>query len=236
MPKRSWKQGDCSSHSCHRHYFHYFRSVLNEHQIGFIMIKEVTGSLKLWFYNPKYRHFLEVFWFAIITLSIHYGYRFWANSLHYSPIKGVMNNLQLVLTQWVFDQSVWINRNILGISMQLGDKIMNFDNGSWIKLNYSCSGDKQILQFALLILIYPGLWKRKIWFIPLGMIIIHFTNVLRIVLLSVVSINRPEYWHLAHNTVLRAMFYVVILALWIIWVEKINKPGFKPNESSGSSV
>ena len=75
----------------------------------------------------------------------------------------------------------------------------------------------------LLIIIYPGIWKRKLWFIPLGMIIIHFTNILRIVLLSVVSINKPEWWHLAHDTALRGLFYVVILILWIIWVERINR-------------
>jgi hypothetical protein len=41
-------------------------------------------------------------------------------------------------------------------------------------------------------------------------------------MLSLVSIYKPEYWHFAHDTVLRGMFYVVILVLWIIWVEKIN--------------
>jgi exosortase/archaeosortase family protein len=57
----------------------------------------------------------------------------------------------------------------------------------------------------------------------MGMVIIHFTNILRIVLLSLVSITNPEWWHIAHNTVLRGMFYVVILILWIIWVERVNK-------------
>lgn len=173
--------------------------------------------------SSRYKQFLEVFWFAAITLAIHYSYRFWANSIHYWPIRAWMNEIHQVLTGWVFSQSVWINQQILNISLTISDHTMTFDNGSWISINGSCAGDKQILQFMLLILIYPGIWKQKVWFIPLGMLIIHFTNVLRIVLLSLVSINKPEWWRLAHDTVLRGLFYVVILILWIIWVERINR-------------
>ncbi len=195
------------------------------------------AGVKSFFYEPRYKHLRDVFWFAVITLAIHYSYRFWANSLHYWPIQSWMNDLHQVMVGWVFNQSTWAIQHILNIPLQLSGTIMYFDNGSWTSINSSCSGDKQILQFALLVLIYPGLWKRKLWFIPMGMVIIHFTNVLRIVLLGVVSVNKPELWHTAHNTVLRAMFYVVILILWIIWVERINKkPEAGPEiSSSGKS-
>jgi exosortase/archaeosortase family protein len=175
------------------------------------------------FTESRYKHFRDVFWFAVITLTIHYSYRFWAISLQYWPIQASMNELHQMMTGWILNQTIWVDRYILNISMNITGQTITFDNGSWISINESCAGDKQILQFALLILVYPGIWKRKLWYIPLGMVIIHLTNILRIVLLSIVSINNPEYWHIAHNTVLRAMFYVVILALWIIWVERINK-------------
>ena len=174
------------------------------------------------FRDSRYKHIRDVFWFAVITLAIHYSYRFWSYSLHFWPILATMNELQQGLTNWVYIQSMWVNRNILNIPMQAADHTMYFNNGSWISINLSCAGDKQILQFFLLLLIYPGLWKQKLWYIPLGMIILHCTNILRIVLLSLVSIYRPEWWHIAHNFVLRGMFYVVILVLWIIWVERIN--------------
>jgi exosortase/archaeosortase family protein len=142
-----------------------------------------------------------------------------------------MNDLHQIMTKWVFIQSVWVDQHILNISMRLSGQTMYFDNGSWISINASCAGDKQILQFTLLLLIYPGLWKKKLWYIPLGMAILHFTNIFRIVLLSLVADNRPEWWHIAHDIVLRGMFYLVILILWIIWVERINqKPSPALNE------
>jgi exosortase/archaeosortase family protein len=181
-----------------------------------------TGGLVSFFRERRYRHFRDVFWFAVITLAIHYFYRFWANGLHYWPIQEWMNDLQQGMTRWVFVQSTWFDRHLLGLMVQTTGQTLYFENGSWISINSSCAGDKQILQFALLVLIYPGLWKNKLWYVPAGMVIIHLTNILRIVLLSLVSVNKPEWWHFAHNTVLRGMFYVVILVLWIVWVEGIN--------------
>ena len=179
--------------------------------------------IKTFFRDFRYQQIREVFWFAVITLAIHYAYRFWANSLFFWPIKPWMNELQQVMSGWVFSQSTWVDRHILNISFRISEQTMTFDNGCWISINRSCAGDKQILQFLLLVLIYPGIWKRKLWYIPLGMVIIHFTNVLRIVLLSLVSISKPAWWHLAHDTALRGMFYLVILILWIIWAEWINQ-------------
>jgi exosortase/archaeosortase family protein len=182
----------------------------------------ITIWIKNFFTAPGYKQIRDVFWFAVITLAIHYSYRFWANSLDFWPIQAWMTALHHAMTGWVYVQSTWVDQYILRIPMELSAPSMYFENGCYITINSSCAGDKQILQFALLLLIYPGNWKRKLWYIPLGMLIIHCTNIFRIVMLSLVSIYKPEYWHFAHDTVLRGMFYVVILVLWIIWVEKIN--------------
>jgi exosortase/archaeosortase family protein len=133
-----------------------------------------------------------------------------------------MKELQGFMTGLVFDQSTWVNRHILNIPMTLSCKTMSFENGHGMSINESCAGDKQILQFVLLMLIYPGLWKRKLWYIPLGVVIVHFTNILRVVLLALVSANKYEWWHFMHNTLLRGMFYVVIFALWVVWVKRVS--------------
>ncbi|MCX6266910.1 MAG: archaeosortase/exosortase family protein [Bacteroidetes bacterium] len=183
------------------------------------------GRIKMFFTDSRYRQFREVFWFAVITLAIHYSYRFWANRLDFWPIEAWMNGLHHEMTRWVFYQSLWVDQHILRLSVRVTDLTMFFDNGWWITINGSCAGDKQLLQFILLLLIYPGNWKHKLWYIPLGTLIIHFTNIFRIAMLSLVSLYKPEWWHFAHDVVLRGMFYVVILILWIIWTERINPSG-----------
>ncbi len=182
----------------------------------------VLSGIKRFLREKKFRQVRGVMWFVMITLAIHYSYRFWANTLHYWPVQAWMAGLHQYMTDWVFNQSVWVNQHILCIPMRIQDHTMWFNNGSGVMINASCSGDKQILQFALLMLLYPGPWRKKLWYIPMGMLIVHATNIIRVVLLSVTAVMEPHYMKTVHDTALRAMFYVVIFALWMGWEEKLR--------------
>lgn len=181
-----------------------------------------TTILK-WFFeflkDPKYQQIRGVFLFIAITLTIHYIYRFWAMGLHFYPIHIWMESFRDFMAKMVYEQSTWVNCHIFGLNLEKEGMTMFFLNGSAITIDGGCSGDKQILQLALLLLIYPGRWRYKIWFIPLGIIIVHATNVLRIVLLSVVTIWRFEWMDIAHDLVLRGIFYVVIFGIWMLFVK-----------------
>jgi exosortase/archaeosortase family protein len=125
----------------------------------------------------------------------------------------------------VYKQSTWVITHVLNIKIAENNNAFFCQNGAGLILNDSCSGIKQIMQFAILMLIFPGPWKHKAWFIPLGMFIVHLTNVLRIILLAVVAEHSPANIKYAHDNWLRIMFYVVIFGLWLIWVEKIAVKG-----------
>jgi exosortase/archaeosortase family protein len=177
---------------------------------------EINKSIK------KYRLYVlkDVIIFMIITLTIHFAYRYWANTLHYIPMESQMNLAHEKMAQVVFDQSTWIIKNVLGIPFTIGpDRFIYFENNGFVAINHSCSGLKPMLQYLLLMLIFPGPWKHKAWFIPMGLLIVHFTNLFRISGLAVVTITIPEYWDFAHDYVFRPFFYVVIFFLWVWWVE-----------------
>lgn len=54
----------------------------------------------------------------------------------------------------------------------------------------------------------------------MGLVIIHLTNIFRIIILSVVVMNWPQQWDFIHLWIMRPFFYVVIFIMWVIWVEK----------------
>jgi exosortase/archaeosortase family protein len=174
------------------------------------------------------RHRLDVFTdvllFIIITLVIHYSFRYWANQLDYAPVKAQIYNLEGRMADMVYYQSKWFVVNVLRIEITAVDQIktMYFTNNGYIAVNRSCSGFKQILQFALLLMVFPGLWKRKLWFIPLGVVVVHLINLFRIIGLSVVVITIPQHWDFSHDYVFRPIFYIVIFMMWVWWVEKIG--------------
>lgn len=177
---------------------------------------------RLWI-EPKFKGLREVFLFVVITLAIHYSYRFWAQDLDFYPIKQTMTIFRDFMARMVYDQSTWVDEKVFGIQLKREGNLMWFSNGAGISINGSCSGDKQLLQLALLLILFPGRWKYKVWFIPLGLILVHATNILRIVLLSLVAIGKPEWMDTVHDTALRGMFYLVIFIVWWAFTKINNK-------------
>jgi exosortase/archaeosortase family protein len=163
--------------------------------------------------------------FAIITIVIHYSYRFWAMDLDYKPIHNQVMAAHDALSEIVYRQSSWFDAHVLKIPIITDDenRVIHFEGNGFIGISEGCSGLKQILQVFLLFLIYPGPWKHKAWFIPMGIILVHLTNLFRITGLSVVVVNWPAYWQFSHDYMFRPFFYVVIFFLWVWWVEKFSK-------------
>ncbi|GAB4319021.1 MAG: hypothetical protein Kow00127_11150 [Bacteroidales bacterium] len=93
-------------------------------------------------------------------------------------------------------------------------------NTGYVYVNLSCSGLKQFYQWFFLMILYPGPWKHKAWFIPFGLLIIHLVNVMRIIGMILVTIHLSEYWDFMHDYVMRPFFYVVMFLLWVWWNEK----------------
>ena len=93
-----------------------------------------------------------------------------------------------------------------------------FDNGVWI--GERCNGVKLFGVFSIFIIAFPGNIKTKIWFIPLGILIIHLANVIRIAILTIISSYNPSILDFNHNVTFQVIVYAIILILWFIWLKK----------------
>lgn len=164
---------------------------------------------------------IDVLLFVIITWGFHI---FWWS--FYQHIYGISSFAAIAdwLAEAVYIISAWIDAHIMRMDIVLYWKnLIHFNaNNTGIVINESCSGFKQMWQVVVLFLLFPGPWKHKLWFIPAGMFAMFVTNIIRVVLLSVVMIHWPEHWDFIHLWVLRPFYYVVIFALWVWWVEKFG--------------
>lgn len=185
------------------------------------MVKNYS-ELKALLNDKKMEPLVDVAIFIILTLVIHFTYRAWA-AANYLPIGDFMANMHDFLAQRVFVESSWFIQNILGMEITTANRTMYWANEGYIAINYGCSGLKQMIQFALLMAIFPGPWRHKLWYIPLGVFIVHLTNLFRIIGLAVVLVSVPDYWKFSHDYLFRPFFYVVIFSLWVYWVEKLKK-------------
>jgi len=186
--------------------------------------------------DKRFHPLMDTGLFIIITLAIHYGYRYWEHGMQYYLFgfqvltPGMFDNF----TQVVFEHThKFLN---LLLPNETYGRTFVFENQCSVRIVPSCSGIKQMLQISLLLLIYPGPWKHKLWFIPMGIVIIHFTNIIRLTGLGIVMANWPEHWQFSHDYPARIIFYVVIFFLWVIWNDKFYRKTQKPIKKPADKV
>jgi exosortase family protein XrtF len=93
-------------------------------------------------------------------------------------------------------------------------------NGLWI--GDPCNGIVVMALFAGFIIAFPGKIKNKLWFIPLGIFLIHLVNILRVVALSIIVYYAPQYLDFNHTYTFTIVVYSVVFILWYIWTKKYS--------------
>jgi len=99
--------------------------------------------------------------------------------------------------------------------------IDNFKAAS-IYLDRGCMGRNVLLGYAALIAVFPGKFVHKLWYIPMGLLIITFVNILRISGLAITAYCCPEYSDINHHFIFKIVAWIVIFILWIIWFNKFS--------------
>lgn len=85
-----------------------------------------------------------------------------------------------------------------------------------------CSGlEMFVVYIVFLLIVNLGAWKRLLWYLPLGLIIIILFNVLRIVSLAFIYNFMPQYLDFNHKYTFVLVVYGAIFSLWYLWVSKI---------------
>lgn len=184
--------------------------------VSFQKIKEL--------YNDKrYQTYFDVGLFIILIFSFHGLYLIWNKQFDYWPVKDAIDRLFVWASALLFDQSTWTLDHVFQIDIFTKGQTIAFLNNenyySYVTVAPECTSLKQWMHWLFLMLIFPGPWKHKAWYIPLGLVIIEFVNVARVVGISLYLIRIPDGFEFAHNVIFKTMFYVIIFLMWMVWVE-----------------
>ena len=160
----------------------------------------------------------NVILFIVITLAFHFIWKIFQDQIEGAALVIRMGDWLATRAYLAAD---WVQTRLLSMNYTTAEpNIFRFPGSGSIIINETCSGLKQFYQVIVLFVLFPGPWKHKTWFIPTGILIMHLTNIFRVVMLSVAMAHLPQYWDFVHDWVLRPFFYVVLFALWIWWVER----------------
>lgn len=129
----------------------------------------------------------------------------------------VTENL-IVVTEWVmsvlgygvnefFQQTDGLFRSRVGI-----------DGAAGVFVGPSCDGVVLFALFVIFVSAFPGKWSRKLWFIPVGLAIIHAANIIRIISLLFIQLYfGEEALQFNHDYTFTVFVYAIIFWLWYVF-------------------
>ena len=188
------------------------------------VLKQMTinrQKIKELYADKRYQTYFDVGLFFVLIFSFHFLYSFWNYTLDYWPIKSWVDKLFAWASALLFDQSTWTLEHVFRFDFFTRGKTIWFLNNenfySGVTVAPECTSLKQWMHWLFLMLIFPGPWKHKAWYIPLGLVIVELTNVVRIVGISLFLKPFTHDFALAHDGIFKVMFYVVIFLMWAVW-------------------
>jgi len=114
---------------------------------------------------------------------------------------------------------VWI----FSIENVLNVNILTLPNGRSILLWPDCTGVKHSFEIIFIMILYPGPAKKKLWYIPLSVLVVLFSAMVHFLILSIVLAEKPEYFPFAHSQLSRWIFFFFFFLIWLFWEEVIRK-------------
>ena len=107
-------------------------------------------------------------------------------------------------------------------------QVIGIDGSDGVWIGSSCNAVTLFCLFAVFIAAYPGQQKKKIWFLPLGILLIHILNIFRVVALALIAFYNPKVLDFNHTYTFTFIIYGFIFLLWMVWV---NKYSSLPNDA-----
>lgn len=99
--------------------------------------------------------------------------------------------------------------------MQAGDIVLNVYEG--------CNGINVMIVFIAFLFAFGGTLRNLAIFIPVGLFVIHFFNLMRIGFLFYLALNDMPRFYYYHKYLFTATLYVIVFGLWAFWLWRFNR-------------
>ena len=149
---------------------------------------------------------------------------------------------QFVSAALTADQPIYFGETTIQVTF---DQNVNFatKNTSQITVNGAAADKALVLGASKVLTVTKTLdfSNTLTLHIPAGLVIIEWTNVVRICGVLLMQVFWPNIhihlfgndintFHLAHDYVFKLFFYLIIFLMWVLWVEKFYNPSLKAKQ------
>ena len=134
--------------------------------------------------------------------------------------------------QWLINSIISTAENgliLLGYELMQTNGIYAFHMGiagtSGVVIGNPCDGLSLFILYASFITVFKGKWWVKSIFILLGIILIHFLNVGRVIALALIVKYYPDTLDFHHSYTFTLLVYAFTFSLWMIRIKISQKKG-----------
>ncbi|MDJ0644694.1 MAG: exosortase family protein XrtF [Flavobacteriaceae bacterium] len=133
-----------------------------------------------------------------------------------SPItQTVAYHTQKLANLFGYEATVYQHEGELSMKFFLGDHYS-------FRLIEGCNSVSIIILFLAFIIAFSGSIPATILFGIVGGLVIYVMNLIRLVVISVLTKEYPQYDDFLHDLLFPAIIYGTVLLLWIIWVNRFS--------------
>lgn len=166
--------------------------------------------------NLKHNPFAQF----IIKASLLYGLCY----LLYEFVIKVYTKLDQLFIRKIINLCTWLLSKIGYTTFESKDindmQVFGIDGSNGVWIGGPCNGITLMFLFAIFVLAYPGKNKHKFWYLPLGILLVHLINIIRIIALALIALYSPESLNFNHTYTFTFLAYSFVFALWMIWVNR----------------
>lgn len=112
--------------------------------------------------------------------------------------------------------------NGIGISNVMEGTHIILGNSTWI-VTPECTAVNVHILFVSFVLAYGSRIRSKLIAIALGLPLLFTANIVRLVVLGWVTENFPTYARFAHDFAWQAVFILLVVVVWLVWIELVVK-------------
>lgn len=193
----------------------------------------------------KLKPYSSIIYFLLLLFFFHFMWKWivdgdMTDRYIYIFDKNVTPDWFFTACKWLTASAAWFVRLFPNTeNLVVGDDYLMFPEVFRMNIIWGCTGIKQMSIFACIMIFYrcmtikkfnysQGVFNlsvrfnpywNKLWYIPLGCIILTLYNIIRVGSISLLTRDHPERFDEYHDGIFRYIYYTIIFLLWVFWEE-----------------
>jgi exosortase family protein XrtF len=163
---------------------------------------------------------------ALIFLAKFLAFYFFSNILYGLWIESYGNSpdpVTISVTHSISSILNWFDFPTFAGNSKTHPYVLLFNNSTVVLSVFEgCNGLNVMFVFASFLFAFGPMRLLTFYFFAAGIVVIHVVNLLRLGLLYWLALNNSTQFHYFHKYFFTATLYVVVFAMWSLWIYKFN--------------